>query len=198
MKSCIAALALLLLTAIPCAGEEEKRVAGPLVVYSPDFMFSVKEPEGWTADIENAPKLSAGVVFYRAGETFERHTVLIAIRISRKVDENTAQDLAHDMEQYRALYPDVAFRPLDLSHPTYRSFAKLFAIKNSSYEYLCYVNAGKDWPYLFTAAMGKKKAAADQAELEAYRRIVRSLEWLPMEGAVGEQGEKRRERGPKE
>jgi len=170
------ALALLAATAF---GEEEERKEGPLVVFSDDFMFSVKEPSGWTADMENAPKLSAGVVFYRNKETFEKRTTTISIRITKKVDEDTVKDLEHDMEQFRTLYPDVEFLPLKASRKGYTTFAKLFAIKNSSYHYICYVNPGKGVPFLLVVFMEKEKKKADEKELKAYREVVRTLDWLP-------------------
>ncbi|MDH4164451.1 MAG: hypothetical protein OEW15_17445 [Nitrospirota bacterium] len=163
---------------IPGLPDEQERKAGPLVVFSDDLIFSVKEPEGWTGDIENAPKLSAGVVLYRSSETIEKHTTLIAIRISRKVDENTAEDLAHDMQQYRSLYPDVEFLTLKTPHPSYRTYAKLFAIKNSSYQYVSYVNPGRESPYLFIVTMGSLKKKAAEADLKAFQQIVGTLDFL--------------------
>ena len=167
------------LVATAAEAEEEKEASGPLVVFSDDFMFSVKEPEGWTADIENAPKLSAGVIFYREGETFEKRATTISIRISKKVDEDTAKDLSHDMEQFKTLYPDVEFLPLTAPRKGYKSFAKLFAIKNSSYHYVCYLNPGKNAPYLFGVFMEKKKNKAGKEELQAFRDIVRTIDWIP-------------------
>lgn len=167
--------------AVVVGAEEENRREGPLVVFSDDFMFSVKEPKGWTADIENAPKLSAGIVFYQQAESFEKRGTTISIRISKKVDEDTAKDLAHDMEQFRSLYPDVEFLPLKAVRKGYKTFAKLFAIRNSSYHYLCYVNPGKDAPYLFVVFMEKQKKKAEDKELKAFREIVKTLDWLPKE-----------------
>lgn len=183
-----AGLALLLLLITPFVAtaadekkeeKEEKEASGPLVVFSDDFMFSVKEPEGWTADIENAPKLSSGVVFYREGETFENRSDTISIRISKKVDEDTAKDLSHDMEQFKTLYPDVEFLPLKAPRKGYISFSKIFAIKNSSYHYVCYVNPGKESPYLFIVFMKKEKKKADKQELKAFQEVVKTIDWIP-------------------
>jgi hypothetical protein len=44
----------------PSGAAEEKRTPGPLVVYGDDFMFAIKEPEGWTADIETRPSCRQG------------------------------------------------------------------------------------------------------------------------------------------
>jgi hypothetical protein len=171
------------LTAPPGAADE-KRTPGPLVVYGDDFMFTIKEPEGWTADIENAPKLSAGVVLYRESETFEKHYVLIAIRVAKKVDEKTADDLAHDMGEFRNLYPDVQFKDLKTPHPSYKSYAKLFAIPKSRYDYVAYLNPGPVTTYLFSVTMYTGKKQADKIELKTYKDVIKSLEFIPQDAAA--------------
>ncbi len=176
----ICVLVTMLWPALAAAQEEqEKKSEGPLVVFSDDFMFSVKEPKDWTADIENAPKLSAGVIFYLEKESFENRSLTISIRVSKKVDEDTAKDLEHDKEQFRTLYPDVEFLPLKAPRKGYKTFAQLFAIKNSSYHYVCYVNPGKASPYLLVVFMEKPKKKATAVELQAFRDIVRTLDWIP-------------------
>jgi hypothetical protein len=169
---------------VPAGAAEEKRTPGPLVVYGDDFMFAIHEPEGWTADIENAPKLSAGVVLYREGETFEKHGVLIAIRVAKKVDENTADDLAHDMKEFRNLYPDVQFKPLKAPNPRYASHAKVFAISKSRYDYVAYLNPGPGTPYLFSVTMYTGKKQAGKKELKTYKDVIRSLEFVPQDAAA--------------
>lgn len=163
---------------------EEERKPGPLVVYGDDFMFAIKEPEGWTADIENAPKLSAGVVLYREGETFEKHGVLIAIRVAKKVDEKTADDLAHDMKEFRNLYPDVQFKALKAPHPSYAAHAKVFTIPKSRYDYVAYLNPGPGTPYLFSVTMYTGKKQADKKVLQTYKDVIRSLEFIPQDATA--------------
>ena len=169
---------------VPPGAADETRTPGPLVVYGDDFMFTIKEPEGWTADIENAPKLSAGVILYREGETFEKHGVLIAIRVARKVDEKTGDDLAHDMGEFRKLYPDVEFKELKVKHPSYASHAKLFAISKSRYDYVAYVNPGPVTPYLFSVTMYTGKKQADRKALDIYKDVIKTLEFIPQDAAA--------------
>jgi len=160
----------------------EERTPGPLVVYGDDFMFVIKEPKGWQGDIENAPKLSAGVVLYREKESFEKHSILIIVRMARKVDENTAEDLAFEMSGFHTRYPDAVFGELQAKHPSYASFSKVFSIPKSRHEYVTFLNPGKASPYLFSVAMdtGMRKATAE--ELQVYREVVRSLEFIPQDG----------------
>jgi len=165
-------------------GAEEEKKNGPLVVYGDKFMFMVQEPEGWIGDVENASKLSAAVVLIREGETFEKHGALIVIRVAKKVDENTTEDLAHDMAEFRNLYPDVQFKALKAPHPSYASHAKLFAIPRSRYDYVTYLNPGAGTPFLCSVTMTTGKKEANKKDLAAYREIVRSLEFISQEGAA--------------
>jgi hypothetical protein len=166
------------------AGAEEVEQKRPLVVYGDKFMFAIQEPDGWNADLENAGKLSAGIVLIREGETFEKYGVLIAIRIAKKVDEDTKEDLSHDMREFRKLYPDVQFKDLKAPHPAYASHAKLFAIARSRHDYVTYLNPGPGVPVLFAVTMTTGKREADKNDLQAYRDVVRSLEFIPQEGAA--------------
>jgi len=168
----------------PAGAADEKRTPGPLVVFSDDLMFAVKEPEGWTADIENAPKLSAGVVLFRESETFEKHGVLVAIRVAKKVDENTADDLAHDMKEFRNLYPDAQFKDLKTPHPSYASYAKVFAIPKSRYDYVAYLNPGPVTPYLFAVTMYTGNKPAGKNELAVFKSVIKSLEYIPQDAAA--------------
>ena len=181
-----AALLCLLFCALlrPAAGgADEERKNGPLVVYGDKFMFVIQEPEGWAADIENAAKLSAGVVLVREGETFEKHGVLIAIRVAKKVDENTTEDLDHDMREFRNLYPDVQFKALKAPHPTYASHAKLFAIPRSRHDYVTYLNPGAGAPFLVSVTMTTGKKEADKKDLKVYQEVIGSLELIPQDAA---------------
>jgi hypothetical protein len=107
MKRSLLLSLFLLLALLPgmARSEEEKRVPGPLVVFSDDLMFAIKEPKGWIGDIEKARHGDAAVALYKEDETFEEHSALIAVRVSTKVDENTREDLAHDMQEFRESYP---------------------------------------------------------------------------------------------
>jgi len=168
----------------PAGAAEEERTPGPMVIYGDDLMFTIKEPEGWIADIENAPKVSAGVILYRKSETFEKHGVLIAIRVAKKVDERTANDLAHDMAEFRNLYPDVQFKDLKVKHPSYASHAKIFAIPKSRYDYVAFLNPGPVTPYLFSVTMYTGKKQAGKTELQVYKDVVKSLEFIPQDAAA--------------
>jgi hypothetical protein len=175
----------LLLTVLPGpvrAADEQERKEGPLVVYSGDLMFVVREPDGWQGDIENAPKIGAAVVLYRKKESFEKNSAIIAVRVARKLDEKTALDLDHEIKGFRELYPDAEFGELRVQHPSYATFARIFSIPKSRYEYVAFLNPGKVTHYLFSVAMSTGKRQASKAELKTYREVVRSIEYISQEG----------------
>ncbi len=183
MKRSLLLPLLLLFALLPgtVRSEEEKRIAGPLVVFSDDLMFSVKEPAGWIGDIEKAPHVQAAVAFYREGESFDESSALIAVRVSTKVDENTKEDLAHDMQGFRESYPDAVFRDLTVKHASYKSFSKVFEIPDRRHEYVTFLNPGRKVPYLFTVVLNTGQREAEDDELQAYREVVRTLEYIPQD-----------------
>jgi hypothetical protein len=149
-----------------------------LLVYGKGFRFSVKAPVGWVGDINNASKHSANIVFYPATQTFQIAGPIIRVLIADKADENTQEDLAHDMNGYRAQYPGITFKDIAVSHPEYRVFPKLFAVPKQFYEYVAYVNPGPRGKLMFSVSMNKQKNEASAEELHAYRKVVASLQML--------------------
>jgi hypothetical protein len=149
-----------------------------LLVYGEGFALGVKEPRGWRGDTEGAGKWGANIVFYRATETLDNASTVIRILVGEKTDENTAADLAYDMKGYRERFPKVQFIDLDVSHPSYPVFGKLFSVAGSFYEYVVYLNPGKGKPFLLSASMNKSVRPATEEQLAAFRDIVASLVML--------------------
>lgn len=159
------------------AGSEQERL-DRLIVYGDGFAFGVKEPAGWSGDTENAAKVHANIVFYRSSETLERAAVVIRVRVGKKTDENTAEDLAYDMKGYKAKFPAVQFIDLDIPHPLYPVFAKVVSVPQKFYEYVAYVNPGKGVPKLLSVSMSKSKQPASEEEVATFREVVASLVML--------------------
>lgn len=151
-----------------------------LIVYGDDFAFSVHEPTGWIGDTDNAASVGANIVFYKSSETFDSADALIRVAIYDKKDENTATELAHDMDNCRSDYPKVEFRDLDIPHADYRTFSKLFFVPGEFYEYVVYLNPGPSVPWLFSSAMNKPKTEATAEELEAFRDVTASVHYLAL------------------
>ncbi len=149
-----------------------------LIVYGEGFIFSVKEPSGWIGDTMNAARLHANLLFYRNGETSQSAKEIIAVRVNKKSDEHVEKDLRWDMEQYKEQYPTVQFKDVSVSHPNYRTYAKVFFVKDTFYEYVTYINPGAGKSLMFSAAMNVPKAEAATEALAAYREVIRTLTLL--------------------
>jgi hypothetical protein len=159
-----------------CSGAADERPA--LLIYGPGFVFGISEPPGWTGDTDAAKRYHVNVVFFPSDRKSRAADVTIRVRLNEKVDNDTASDLAHDMDEYRAKYPKVNFEDVNVSHPSYRVFPKLFFVPGSFYEYVVYLNPGPDIPFTFSAALSIAEREATEAELQAFRALVSSLKLI--------------------
>ena len=162
------------------AGEAShtKKKLDALLVYGEGFVFSVKEPAGWVGDIEGAKNFSANIIFYPAGKLHDPTQAVIRVLIVDKMDENTQEDLSHDMNGYKNQYPGIKFKDISISHPMYRTFPKLFTVPGQFYEYVSYVNPGPNKKQMFSVSMNKQKEEATRNELAIYQQIISSLQLM--------------------
>jgi len=127
----------------------EKPPLDSLIVYGEGFAFGVKEPQGWVGDTQNSRQFGANIIFYQKSETVENAKTLIRILVAKKADENTKADLEYSMESYKSKYKDIKFKDIDVSHPTYKTFPKLFFMPDTFFEYVVYINPGEGIPQFF-------------------------------------------------
>jgi hypothetical protein len=168
--------ALLLLAAEPEAADPKP---DNLIVYGSGFAFAVREPAGWIGDTKRASEYGASVVLYpRGANPGQPNVALIRVLIARKADEDTAADLEHDMKGYRARFHGIRFKDIEVTHPSYRSFPKLFFVPGQFFEYITYLNPGADNPYLMSVSMNKQSQEATPSEFAAYQQVIGSLQLL--------------------
>jgi len=156
------------------AGEPKRHV---LDVYGDGFAFQVREPPGWFVDSTIAGEFGASVIFYPV--TRDPHlpgTPVIRVVVAKKISEDTGADLKHTMDHYRSRYHNVEFRDSAASHPHYRAYAKLFCLPGKFCEYVTYLNPGPARSFLLSVALTRQKHAATSIELEAYKRVIASLD----------------------
>jgi hypothetical protein len=168
------------LIAVAARGQTVERKLDVLIVYGDGFAFGVKEPAGWHADTADvARKYNSNVVYLPALHGTDGVSALIHVRVNRKQDENTAEDMNSDVEQYKKDYPGCQFKELDISHPEYRTFAKLFFVPTRFYEYVAYLNPGAGIQSIFSVALSTNRGSpASREELDAYQTVLRSIRWL--------------------
>lgn len=177
LPSLVIALALLQTTA-PAFPQPQQKM-DRLLVYGNEFMFGVKEPEGWLGDTERASSFQMNILIYprehRPPDRVPDLDGVIRIRVNKKVDENTEQDLAVDMAGYRKRFPKVQFTDIEVSHPAYKCYSKLFSVEGQFHEYVIYVNPGERNWYMFSVAYASGKKPASDTDLNTLRMVIASL-----------------------
>jgi hypothetical protein len=150
-----------------------------LLVYGDGFMFGVKEPEGWLGDTERASSFQMNILIYprqhRPPEQVPDLDGVIRLRVNKKVDENTEQDLAADMAGYKKRFPKVQFTDIEVSHPAFKCYSKLFSVDGQFHEYVIYVNPGEQYWYMFSVAYASGKKPASDTDLNTLRMVIASL-----------------------
>ena len=156
----------------------DKKMDG-LLVYGEGFMFSAKEPDGWHGDTDEiARHYYSNLVFLPVDKTSRAAHVNIRIRVNRKETKNPSEDMQTDMAGYKAKYPTVKFRDLEVSHPKYKICAKLFYFENDFYEYVVYVDPGPEVKMNFSVSMSKDSRPATAEELKTFQAVLESVSWV--------------------
>jgi len=79
------------------------------------------------------------------------------------------------MEAYKSKYSNIRFKDIDVSHPIYKTYPKLFFVPDTFFEYVVYINPGEGIPQLYSVSMNMQKKEATNEELEVFKSIVRSI-----------------------
>jgi len=143
------------------------------------YAFSVKTPDGWRRN-----KLLA-LIWYRADAVFiprlrqrGQHAPLATIRAVPRVNADAGRDLAADMGKYGKIYPPAIFTDFEAGNPRYLVHRRLYELKRVHYRYAAFIDPGKQYRHLLVAMLDKDDAPATASELNGFRRIVESLEYL--------------------
>lgn len=146
-----------------------------LMVFGDDFIFSVKEPNAWRGDIENASQYGANIIFYKKNTKLESDEPLIQVLAFKKHDEQTNKDLEADIASYKKDYPKAKLQDFEARHKNYKCFSKLVYVEKSFYQYIVYMNGGQKYKTAFSVAMNISRRPATQAEIKSYLFIIESL-----------------------
>jgi hypothetical protein len=149
-----------------------------LIVYGDDFIFSVKEPDGWTGDIDNAKQYYSNIIFYKSKEDLDKGGALIQVYNFSKQDEKTNKDLEYDVKGYKDKYKELKQKDLLVTHKEYKCYSKTVYVENDFYQYTVYVNPGTKYKSGLSVSMNLSKRPATDDELKAFKEIVASLTML--------------------
>ncbi len=150
-----------------------------LIIYGDGFAFLANEPKDWDVDTgQEARNYRVNAIFFPRAQESRVHRVNIRVRLNQKTTEDPNEDMAADVEGYKDQYPATKFADLQLTHPDYRSSAKLFYTENDFYEYVVYLNPGQQSRFMFSVSMSKEKQPATQEELAALAHVLQSLQFV--------------------
>lgn len=146
-----------------------------LMVYGDDFMFSVKEPDGWIGDIDNAKQYYSNIIFYKSKEDLDKGGALIQVYNFHKQDEKTEKDLEYDIKSYKDKYKNLKQQDLVVGHKEYKCYSKTVYVENDFYQYTVYVNTGTKYKSGISVSMNISRKPATEYELKAFKEIIASL-----------------------
>lgn len=150
-----------------------------VLVYGDNFILVLKEPKGWVSDTKEAPKFGANVILYPKGVKPDDADALIQVQVNKKEGEDIDAKMLSDIQTYKKNRPEVAFAPMVVTHPKYKTVSKLFLVKDKYYQYVTYLNPGPAVPLLLSAQLARFQMKATKEELGAYEDVVHSLAVSP-------------------
>jgi hypothetical protein len=166
----------------------DKKMNG-LMIYGEGFYFSVKEPDGWNSDVDKVARYYySNIIFLPENKSSRAAHVNIRIRVNHKETTDPSEDMQTDMDGYKKQNPKVKFADLAVSHPKYMICAKLFYQENDYYEYVVYVDPGPGVTKNFSVSMSKESTPATPEEMKAFKEILESLFWWPVDVHVQKTG----------
>jgi hypothetical protein len=142
------------------------------------YAYSVEEPKRWTGDRERAKDFFSNIVFYENEQSLTAGGALIQVLLFKKQDENTIDDLNHDVNGYKREFPTAKVKNVKYKHKNYVCFAKVVYLQSRFYQYICYINPGKKFQNGFSVAMNVQKREPTKQELLAFESVIQSLNGL--------------------
>ena len=146
-----------------------------ILVFGDGFSFSIKEPKGWTGDIDNAKKYDANIIFYKDKTELKNGGAIVQVLAFTKQDEQTNKDLEADVASYKKEYPKAKLQDFEAKHKNYKTYSKLVFVDKKFYQYIVYINGGTKYKTGFSVAMNISNRPATQEELQSYLSIISSL-----------------------
>jgi hypothetical protein len=87
-------------------------------------------------------------------------------------------DLIYDMQTYNEKYSKIQFKDLSITHPKYKTCAKLYIPSNAHFEYIVFMNPGPIYPFKFSIVMSYNVEVPD-SNLKVFKNIINSISMIP-------------------
>jgi len=102
-----------------------------LIINGSNFWFMIKEPDGWTEEINDANARQLNAYFVPNGQTWNNASSVIYIRVLDKQGLTVEQHLEADTEDFRKK-GSVQFKKFDVKDIRYRYATSLYLIGSST------------------------------------------------------------------
>jgi len=186
-----AASAAAAVAAVTAGAPAEARPGAVVVRLREGVALAAAEPEGWRGDAEAARRKGAHLMFFPRDREPGALPATILVRVNPKADEDTAGDLAAELDGYRVSYPALTSAELSAHHPVYGTVAAVLFRPGLFYEYIAYLNPGRGVPWSVAVTLSKPRAPATSSELAAFEAVVRSIALTPGAPPAGAPGASR-------
>lgn len=148
-----------------------------LEVRAAAYSFAVKEPPGWFADSTIARQFDADLILYPAfGNPHSPGTPVMRVIAHDNTGDTAGAALNRQAEQYRSRHRNVKLGPATVTHRRYPASAKRFCVAAEFCDYVTWLEPGTGGKALVSIILHRPGRAAAAAELDAYRRLVSSME----------------------
>jgi len=149
-----------------------------LMVYGRDWIFAVREPDGWLGDTGScAADEGVNILFLPAGKTMGTSDVNVSIVVWQKTDDDLGQDLAIDMQRYKKQYPKIRFSDFSAHDDCCTTWSKVYYYAGRQ-DWTVYVNPGRGYKWYAVISLETQTGTPSTAELAALREIVATFKPL--------------------
>ena len=143
-----------------------------------DFSYNFDKPNNWVIDSINVTQYLAHSAIYKSKKDYDNGGALIQIFAFKKQDENTIEDLNFDINSYIEKYENLKQKELTINHSSYKTFCKEVYVEGSFYQYIVYLNPGKEFEFGISVALNINKTELENEDLEIFKNIVKSVKAL--------------------
>jgi hypothetical protein len=148
-----------------------------LIINGEGFVFTIKEPDGWTVNIEDAQKKGLNAYFAIDGYSYKNTPGLIYIRVMDKQGLTVEQHLKADMDKFSQDDKSVAFKEFAVTSISYHYASKNYLIGSRHCDYLCYIDPGEKYhTYLIFVLSADMKHCSKYNDV--FRQFLRSFFWV--------------------
>ncbi len=141
------------------------------------YSFSFEQPQNWVLDTLNASDYLAQAAIFKSKADYKNGGLIIQILAYKKQDEDTQEDLNYDVNAYKEEYKNLKEKEFIINHAYYPTYAREVYVEGSFYQYIVYINPGRQYEFGLSVALNINNREIDQKDLEIFKEIVKSIQF---------------------